>query len=236
MLNPHGRAKVSTLIVDQALDMGAFRVIGYATGSLISCTVYTSGSGNHTTGANTHTLRVTCIGSGGPGGWGNAAGTACGGGGGGGGAAVKTLAVNPNTAYAYTVGAAGSQGIPGSPGTQPSDGTDTTFIVGATTVLGGHGIHGTGQDPAGFAEGGAGGAASGGDFNYPGTAGERAGGWDNRVAGSGGSAGIGGGGVGFKMVGAGTAGQAPGGGGSGAIGNNLGGAGTAGLIIVEEYA
>ena len=209
---------------------------GPVPGTYLGTTIYSSGSGNHTTGANTHKVRVTCIGSGGPGGWGNVAGSACGGGGGGGGAAVKTLTVNPSTAYAYVVGAAGSQGASGSPGTQPSNGTNTTFVVGGTTVLGGAGTHGTGQDAAGYAAGGAGGAASGGDFNFPGTAGEYAGLWGSvKLGGSGGSAGIGGGGVGFDASAAGTAGQAPGGGGAGAIGTNLGGAGTAGLIIVEEF-
>ena len=229
--------KLSSLIVDGDLAMGLFAVTGTYVGAFLSRTVYTSGSGNHTTGAKTRRIRVTCVGGGGTGGWCNVAGSGAGGGGGGG-TAKKDFAVSPSTAYAYVVGIKGNHGTIGSPGTQPTDASASTFIVGGTTLSGGGGLHGVATDPAAtYGAGGAGGAATNGDLNIGGAAGFY--GTINAAAlrgGQGGSSSLGGGAL-ASAAAVGIAGALYGGGGSGSSATaQYGGDGASGCVIVEEYA
>jgi len=120
------------------------------TGAYIRRTILTSESGNFTTDAKTHTLRITLIGGGGgtyssmgPSSYYVFPGQA-------GGYCEKIVACNPSTPYAYVVGAAGTGGVfnvgqdtVSQPGT---DGTDTTLIIGATTYKGSKGVCGAAAD------------------------------------------------------------------------------------------
>lgn len=214
-------------------------------GRFIKETVYTSGSGNHTTDVKASKIKIRLLGGGGGGGGGSTAAAqgASGGGGAAGAYAEKYFDVSPSTAYAYVVGAAGAAGA--NTGGNGGAGGDTTFIVGGVTVTakgGGGGIGmTTGTSDIGAA-GGAGVVSTNGDINGSGQPGEM--GWRRSgtlgYSGGGGSTHIGGGGVGRTASGVGSVGIGPGaGGGGGLVQNNsaavLGGAGITGIVIVEEY-
>lgn len=216
------------------------------TGSFVSATVKTSGV-THTTGANTHTIRVRLMGGGGGGAGvaGNAAGNGTVGGGGAGGAyCEKTFTVLPSTAYTIAIGAAGTAGASG--GGTGGTGGDTTFTVGGVTATAKGGLGGTNSATgivATFAIGGAGQLSTSGDINGAGAPGD----YGSLVAagvigasGAGGSSAYGGGGAPRQTSGAGNAGLGFGAGGSGALSlasgsAAAGGAGTAGFLTVQEY-
>jgi hypothetical protein len=216
-------------------------------GRYIKTTVYASGAANHTTDPKTATIFVRLIGGGGGGG-GAVTGTtaaSCGAGGGAGGYAEKTFTVSPSTAYAYSVGAAGTAGA--NTGAAGGNGGNSTFIVGGTTVTAfggtGGGGGGTAATTALVTAGGNGGVVStNGDLNGSGMPGEDS----YRVSGTfgwsgnGGSSALGGGGNGLAAAGTGATAAGPGGGGSGGSVLNgsasvLGGAGKTGLIVVDEF-
>lgn len=168
------------------------------------------------------------------------------GGGGSGGYADKLFALLPSTAYAYVVGFAGGGGssIGGLPGT---DGGDTTFSDGTTTVTAFGGLGGEGSAPTDInvtRAGGAGGAIStNGDVNTGGAPGNPAVATNTLLiqSGAGGSGPFGGGGVGrtAASLGNGAAASGFGSGGSGAAASGdgqQGGGGTPGVIIITEYS
>lgn len=217
---------------------------GSAEGIWIGSTVLTSGT-SFTTGPRTTCIKIRVVGGGGGGGGCTsvAAAAAAAGGGGSGAHAEKSFAVSPNTAYSYTIGAAGA----GASGAAGTNGGSSTFVVGATTVTS---PGGTGGPQAVAAttltarSGGAGGTvATNGDMNTGGRCGEA--GHVLIVAtpivssGAGGDSEFGAGGIGLVAVGNGSAatGFGAGGGGAatGASAVRTGGNATAGVILVEEY-
>ena len=200
--------------------------------------VKTVGSGTYTPTTGMKKVLAIAVGGGGAGAGGVNTDSA-GGGGGGGGTVIRLMtAAQIGASKAYVVGAGGVAAT-------PSAGTATTLDGGTLMNAGGGGV-GTGG--ATFSvlgvsvAGGAGGAASGGDLNIPGQAGERGVIFD-------GTTGIGGGGgdsvLGFggnaSAIGnvAGVAGVQYGGGGSGghasATQDRLGGAGAAGVLYFIEF-
>lgn len=218
---------------------------GAGVGRIIKTTVLTSGT-SFTTAPGTNQIFVRVQGAGGGGGGCSsvAAAASAGGGGGGGSYAEKTFAVSPNTAYAYTIGAAGN----GSSGAAGGNGGSSTFVVGATTVTapGGSGAPlATALTTLSAYLGGAPGTiATNGDLNSGGAPGE--GGVTLIVAtpivlsGNGGNSNFGSGGIGRTTVGNGNnaVGFGAGGGGAatGASAVRTGGNGIGGVIIVDEYS
>lgn len=218
---------------------------GTGPGRLLKTTILTSGT-SHTTTAFTTSIFLRMVGAGGGGGGcTSVASAAIGAGGGGSGSyAERSFTVAPSTAYAYTIGAAGT-GVSGAAG---NNGGNTTFVVGGTTVTAFGGTGGPVAAPAATlktAAGGAGGVVStNGDVNAGGEPGEY--GLTLIVAtpivasGNGGSCEFGGGGLGIIAVGNGNnaVGFGAGGGGSatGASAVRTGGNGGQGLIIVDEYS
>lgn len=215
-----------------------------ASGRFIKTTLLTTGT-SFTTGPTTNSIRIRGVGGGGGGAGCTsvASAAAAGGGGGGGGYLEKFIAVSPNTAYAYTIGAAGA----GASGAAGGSGTNSTFVVGATTYTakGGTGAPvATASATLTAYPGGAGGAVStNGDTNTTGQPGENGlilivtpvG-----VSGGGGSSNFGGGGVGIAAAGNGNAGGGFGAGGSGSLTGasavRTGGSGTAGCWVVDEFS
>lgn len=228
------------------IDASGGRVESPLTGRFLGSSVLTSASANFTTGPSTNTIFIRGVagGGGGAGCTSVAAAAAAGGGGGAGGYLEKTVAVSPNTAYAYTCGAAGT-GVSGAAG---NNGGDSTFVVGATTYTakGGTGaVVATAATTLTARAGGTGGVVSiNGDLNsagQPGTYGVVLIVATPIVAsGKGGNSPFGAGGVGITAVGNGNAGIGfgSGGGGSatGASTVRTGGNGTAGCWIVDEYS
>jgi hypothetical protein len=218
---------------------------GTGPGRWMKTTVLTSGT-SHTTGALTTTafVRVVAAGGGGGGCTSVAAAASAAGGGGAGGYAERAFVVSPSTAYAYTIGAAGT-GVSGAAG---NNGGNSTFVVGGTTVTAFGGTGGpvaTALTTLVAYRGGAGGVVStNGDLNAGGDNGEY--GVTLIVAtpivasGNGGSGPFGGGGLGLTAVGAGAAASGFGAGGGGAATGastvRTGGNGTAGIIVVDEYS
>lgn len=213
-------------------------------GSFIQSTVLTSASANFTTNAATRTIRIRGVGggSGGGGCTSVAAAASAGGGGGAGGYLEKTVAVNPNTAYAYTCGALGA----GASGAAGGNGVNSTFVVGATTYTA---QAGQGAPVAtavttliAYKGGSQSAVSTNGDVNAAGAPGEMgliyiaagAG-----VSGAGGSGPFGAGGSAVIAAGNGTAALGFGAGGSGALTGasavRTGGSGTAGCWVVDEY-
>ena len=217
------------------------------TGRWIGMTLLTSGTIFTTTGS-TNSVRVRAVGGGGGGGGCAAVNLATGaaGGGGAGGYTEITQAVTPNTAYTYSIGAAGT----GSAGAAGNNGGNTTATIGATTIVAFGGTGGPLCTPVVVASqplavaGGAGGAVStgGGAANGAGAPGDAGVSLSLTIyaSGSGGSGPFGGGGLGLVAAGVGTAaaGFGAGGGGSAAVTNatRAGGTGTAGCVIVDEYS
>jgi hypothetical protein len=231
------------------IDAAGGRKLAGRSGRYLRTTVLTAGT-SFVTGPETNTVFVRVQGPGGGGGGIalNAAGNGTVGGGGCAGSyAEKTLAVAPNTAYTYAIGAGGAAGASGG-GTGGAAGGATTFSNGVITVTAPSGLGGTFLGTAAthrFTLGGASGAtATNGDVNQGGMMG-RAGHINVAgVAGLGGGGGdstFGTGGAERTTTGAGAAGTGFGAGGSGALSlasgaAQAGGAGTAGVITVDEFA
>jgi hypothetical protein len=213
------------------------------TGNWIKTTVLSAGT-SFITQPGTHTIFIRGVGGGGGGGGGDftTPNMGFGAGGAAGGYAEKTFAVSPLTAYAYTIGGAGTAGA--NTGGTGGTGGDSTFVVGATTVTCKGGLGGVGQVGAATLAaplGGAGVIPTNGDINMAGANGGnsvRLSGILGSAAGGGNSP-FGGGGAGRNTNGAGIAATGFGGGGGGGAGvsaDQTGGAGTAGCWIVNEFA
>ncbi len=228
------------------IDASGGQIVTPLAGRYLGTTVLTAASANFTTTAQTNTIKVRGVAGGGGGGGCTSVSSAAagGGGGGGGGYAEKTFAVTPNTAYAYTCGALGAGGI----SLIGTAGTDSTFVVGATTVTCKGGIGG----PVGTAvttlsayPGAAPTSVStNGDVNSAGEPGQGSAvlvvATPVGISGAGGSSPFGVGGGALVAVGTGNAGVGHGSGGGGALtgaaAGRTGGAGTAGMWIVDEYS
>jgi len=214
-------------------------------GRLISQSTTTSASGSFTTGHYTNLLRVICVGAGGGGGGCSSVASAAGaaGGGGGGGYTEKLFVVQPDTAYSFTCGAAGT-GVSGAAG---NNGGDTTFTGPGGLVITAKGGTGgplcTSSASAQCVAGGAGGVVgSNGDINasgMPGGPGAVLVVATAIMSGNGGDSIFGCGGLGLVAAGAGNAGTGNGSGGGGAATGastaRAGGNGTGGMIFFEEY-
>ncbi len=228
------------------IDASGGRVLTPLSGRFLGTTVLTSASGNFTTSPSTNTIRIRGVAGGGGGGGCTsvAAAASAAGGGGGGGYIEKTVAVSPNTAYAYVCGAAGT----GASGAAGNNGGDSTFIVGATTYTakaGSGAVVATAVTTPSAYKGGTGGTVStNGDLNSSGYPGE-----DGTVAviatpvgasGGGGSTPFGAGGVPIAAVGNGVAAIGFGGGGGGAMTGasavRTGGNASAGCWVVDELS
>jgi len=179
-------------------------------------------------------IRVYVTGGGGGGSYGKS--LEAGPGGSAGGTAIKVFTVVAGNSYTYAIGAGGDGGI-GSSLTLATNGGQSTFTVGATTVTGNGG---TAAGNGGNGTLKSGGSASSGDINITG-GGSSAGGVASAASyqfagGSSGASYYGGGGGSASLVSpnSGGAGQAYGSGGGGGAGNSTdGGAGKAGVIVVE---
>ena len=152
--------------------------------------LYTSGSGNFTTGAGVTKIYVTaCAGGGGAGGIETDTAHGGAGGGGGGGAIIeKEFTVTGSTVYAYAVGAGGTAGTDSATvGSVTDGGTGGTTSLGALFSLTG-GAGGKKATATGYGAGGAPGGAGGarGETGHPATA-DRSG--ANAVHGMGGMSG-----------------------------------------------
>lgn len=133
-----------------------------ATGTLIRTPQYLTSGTSYTTPVNCNSIYVELIGGGGGGGGIGASGNQNAGAGGGGAYATKYFSVTGNTAYTYAIGSGGNGG-PASVSNGTAGG-NTTFTVGAVTVIAGGG-------GAGLSSGngsGAGGTATNADFSYAG--------------------------------------------------------------------
>lgn len=228
------------------VDANGARKLNATVGRLLKTTLVTTASANFTTGVATNSIRVRGVGGGGGGAGCSSVASAAsyGGGGGAGGYADKLFAVSPNTAYAYTCGAAGTN-VSGAAG---GNGGDSTFIVGATTVTakGGAGAvlaTATITVGTGYAGGAGGVVGTNGDVNasgQPGGGGVMVAVTPLGISGQGGSGFFGGGGVGVSAAGAGVAGTGNGAGGGGAATGasaaRAGGAATAGCWLVDEFS
>jgi hypothetical protein len=219
--------------------------------------ILTTGT-SYTTPAGCNTIYVEAVGAGGGGGGvdggNNSANAEGSGGGGAGGYSAKYFSVSPSTAYAYAIGAAGAGGL--ATAGNGSNGGNTTFTVGATTITASGGSGAIGVLGASSADGqvktgagGSGGSATNGDLNITGTGGSAGSGGANQAAtpaaisasgGAGGSSFFGGGGVGGQNDASGSNGVFGGGGGGSANLNDetghAGGNGGDGFIRIWEYS
>lgn len=163
-----------------------------------------TGSGNWTAPPGVTTVTVTAVGAGGGGGEG---GVGNGAGGGGGESATQTFTVIPGNSYAYV---SGTGGVGGAGDTLPgSDGTDTTFVVGAVTLR----AHGGKAGPASShtVSGGLGGSGSTAPIHFNGGQGGATGPYPGSGASSAGTSAAGNNGSPYSSAGA----IAPAGGGNG---------------------
>ena len=228
------------------IDAGGGRVETPLSGRYLGSTLLTAASANFTTGKQTNSIYIRGVAGGGQGGGNPATLGTTGSGGGSGSYAEWQVAVSPNTAYAYTCGPGGSTAGTNANG---QAGSNSTFVVGGTTVTcngGGGGINGGGLAVAVI--GGAGGALStNGTVNAAGQPGQGssngAAGADN-ISGAGGSSPLGGGANGIAEAtnsnGSSAAALGYGGGGGGSATSagtaRAGGAGAPGAWIVDEYS
>lgn len=224
---------------------GQIKQVVQTSGQYVGATLVTSASANFTTGATTNKIKIKGVGGGGGGGGcTSVASAAAGAGGGGAGSyAEKTFAVSPGTAYAYTCGAQGN----GASGALGGAGTDSTFVVGATTVTAKGGTGGpvaTAANALGAFAGGAGGiVGTNGDVNAPGQDGSPGSvlvvATPAGIGARGGDSPFGKGGQAVVAAAAGNAASGNGAGGGGALTGassaRAGGNGTAGCWLVEEY-
>lgn len=220
----------------------SFQTVGYFT-----VNVYGAGSHTWTKAAGQKALEVWGVAGGGGGGGAQGAGTGSGGAGGGGGGGAFYLyfdaaALASMTSETVTVGAGGTAGI-GSSLTTPGAGGDTSFGAHATAT-GGSGANNvaatTSYRRGGI--GGAGGTATGGTKNFPGSgggAGTTFGGTTTATCGAGGNSGFGGGGaVGMYENQSGINATDAGGGGGGAGCTTIhrnGGTGAPGYVIAKNH-
>jgi hypothetical protein len=211
-------------------------------GRFLQSTLLTTGT-TFTTGTQTTKLRIRAVAGGGGGGGITAAIGGSAGGGGAGSYFEWVVAVQPNTAYTYAIGAAGAANS----GAAGGNGGNTTFAVGGTTATANAGQGAaalTGTAAVSVSSGGLGGTVStNGTLNAVGMPGNAGFTVNTAGLGGGGEGGSSPFGAGGKMATANTAGNAAGGFGAGGGGANTtaataraGGAGTAGCILVEEYA
>lgn len=216
-------------------------------------------SGTYNVPSGLSFAKITAIGGGGAGCFGQRGGSnaAAGGGGGAGGTAIRTYtSAQLGASQTYTIGAAG---VAAGEGFSGGNGGNTTFASGLLllTANGGQGapfpVNSPDTNNAGL--GGAGGTASGGTINYTGMAGldgfaYRIGDANNyMMAGNGANTLYGSGGQGGKLLnivgasqssGANGSGYGSGGGGAGFVSSPgsitaVAGNGAAGVIVVEEY-
>jgi hypothetical protein len=182
-------------------------------------------------------FRITLIGGGGGGGGAKAAnGYGAAGGGAGGNIIWIVSGLSANTAYSYTIGAAGTAGTTG--GSAGGAGGSTSMTIAGTTATAGGGSGGGGQSSGSNTAGGAGGTVINGTIQIAGQAGGDGGGYGS---GAGGSSLLGFGGPGFNWTSsylnkAGVSGTGYGAGGSGAAGDSsakTGGGGSQGCIVIE---
>ena len=206
-----------------------------APGTLLRVTVVdVPGAGTFVVGSGTNQIRARLVGGGGGGHDGGGAGNAGSGGGSGGYVDTGLIAVTPSTGYAYTVGDAGIGGSP------PTDGTDTTLIVGLFTYLAGGGH--AGQNGPNYKSGGAPGGYTGGILRSNGQ-------WGGSsttlnagtyyFGGDGGDTPLGEGGRGPNAAGSdqnATLSSGYGSGGGGGVRAGVGSDGSPGVLIIEEYA
>ncbi|MFA4900906.1 MAG: hypothetical protein WC563_15415 [Brevundimonas sp.] len=226
---------------------GRWLKIGVAGGSgaRIKATLLTAAARNITVSPATKTIFLRgCAGGGGGGGISTAATAGGGGGGGSSGSRVeRTIAVTPNTAYAYTCGGGGAGGAAGVTGTI---GANSTFVVGATTITCNGGLGGVGAAAVAGTSINVGGASpavsANGDVNGCGVPGSSGIGLAANLAcsGQGGDGLFGGGGAARNTQGAGINATAYGSGGGGACllsagASVVGGNGTPGCWVVDEY-
>lgn len=215
-------------------------------GGFQNMAVYTTGTATvnlNTLNSGIQKLKVTVIGGGGGGGGTAAAIGAAGGGGGSGGVSIAYVSVGANTQFSYTVGGGGAGGVGANNG---SNGTASTFTIGATTITANGGAGGVVGAASATVNGGAGATAAANPANtltLLGTQGGR--GFGTAAAGTansgdGGSSMFGGRGESVRNTAnvSGVAGVAnTGAGGSGGAANTAaaqnGGAGGSGLVIVE---
>lgn len=221
-------------------DASGGRVETPLTGRFVGFSFLTSASANFTTGPATNTIKYRGVAGGGQGG-GSATTTGFHGSGGGAGSDVEgTIAVTPNTSYAYTCGAGGSTGGTGAGG---QNGANSALVIGGTTITCNGGTGGAvGTSATVPVLGGSGGVVStNGTRNGVGQSGfaslESA---TVGVSGMGGSGPFGAGGKQNLFTGA--TGNAAGGNGAGGGGGSstgtakAGGAGAGGCWIIEEYS
>jgi hypothetical protein len=219
---------------------------GAVHGLFLGSTQLTSPTGTFLTSPNTTKIRIRGVGGGGGGGGcAAAAGAGAGGGGGAGSYAEQVFTVTPSTSYAYRCGLAGL-GISGAGG---GNGGNSSFTVGAATVVapGGQGAPvSLGAPNQAWFAGGLGGSAAVNDLTgstgAPGDQGDAStvvGG----ASGTGGSSPFGGGGLGVVNGASGGDGIAATGFGAGGSGGlqftnvaRAGGDGSAGEWIVDEYS
>lgn len=234
----HGFAPKSPGDTTKFLNGGATPAWSVPLGGFKSMQVLTSGT-TYTTPSGITTILVFVVGAGGGGGGARSGigSGAVGGGGGAGGTAVK-LITSAASSYTYAIGAGGTAGA--ATPTVGGNGGNSTFN---TTIVGGGGTGGgtLATSVLGFAIGGAGGTASGGDYNITGGPGQTGSvlAAATEVSGGGGDNAFGGGGIPVAASTAGNNGGAYGGGASGAASTGAasaaGGVGAAGVIIVYEY-
>ncbi len=211
-------------------------------GTLVGRTVYTA-TGNYTSSAGVTKAFIEIVGGGGGGGGTNNVAGGAGGGGGSGAYSCKLFTVTPSTAYAFTIGAAGT-GTSGAAG--GAGGATTITIVTAMTAPGGAGgAYLAGSTAIKFTAGGAGGVpGTGGDTmraGMPGGFGSTSTVITVQASGSVGTSQFGGGGAGrpTNSAGAGNAGTGYGAGGGGSTSTTTtayaGGVGTDGAVVVWEF-
>ena len=210
-------------------------------GLLLERQTLTSGT-TYTPTTGTKKIQIQLWGGGGGGG-GCSAAAGCAGGGGGSGGYAEYYLTGVTGTYTYAIGASGV----GNSGAAGSNGGNTTFNTGATTITAFGGSGGTftaGTAAVKFMVGGAGGVIStNGHVNgagAPGVYGATSNSTAVVMSGAGGSTSLGGGGNSRSTTGAGTAAIAnTGSGGGGAAATaataSAGGAGAAGIIIITEF-
>jgi hypothetical protein len=197
--------------------------------SNVTVQVLSAASGTYTPTARMKKVLLIAVGPGGNGANITGADDAAGGGGGGG-CAIKLLdAATVGASKAYTVGQTSGNNTTFNTSTLVANSGSNGSATGNTTTLGAN------------AAGGAGGAASGGDLNIPGEAGQRAiiFSTTHGSGGRGGSSAFGNGGAASGTEAVGAAGGAYGGGGAGGHTasdvDRTGGAGAAGVIFAIEF-
>jgi hypothetical protein len=202
---------------------------GVSTGKPVAIKTFTT-DGTYTVPSGVSTIKVYVTGGGGGGGSHNTDDAQ--GGGGAGGTAIKLYTVTPNQQFSYSIGTGGTA----SSGNTNSSGTGGGASYFNSTLIG----YG-GNRPTGWAVGGRGGNASGGDLNLYGDDGHTGnidGQGSEESGGNGGSSYWGGAGTGGSHWASRDTSRGWGCGGSGthASTNNTGTDGVQGVVVIEEYS